>query len=106
MRKSLLAMLLIAANVAPVAAACYKDIGCTDRKRFRTSEVRRLDCATLWNMRNTILAENGFCFDDPRAAEEFEADVCNVKDLTKLPLNPNERSNFRTITKVESEKGC
>ena len=106
MRRLVLALLLLAAEAAPVLAACYDAIGCSDRKRFRTSEVRRSDCEKLWTMRNAILAENGYCFEDTRAAKTFSNDGCDVKDITRLPLNQNERANFRTITKVESEKGC
>lgn len=106
MRRLLLALLLLAAEAAPVAAACFDGIGCTDRKRFRTSDLRRNDCERLWTMRNSILAENGYCFNDARAAEAFGDAKCVVTDITKLPLNPTERSNFRTIAKVESEKGC
>jgi hypothetical protein len=106
MRKILLAVLLIAANGAPVAAACYDKLGCTDRKRFRTSDMRRMDCEKLWTMRNSILAENGYCFEDPRTAQAFGGTECKVKDITRLPLNPTERANFRTIAKVVTEKDC
>jgi hypothetical protein len=106
MRMILLAVVLIAADAAPVLSACFDRIGCTDSRRFRTSDLRRADCEKLWTMRNSILAENGYCFEDNRAAAAFADGKCAVKDITRLPLNPTERSNFRTITKVESEKGC
>ena len=106
MRVILLAVILLAGDAAPVLSACYDMVGCTDRKRFRTSDLRRADCEKLWLMRTSILAENGYCFDDARAAEFYGDAKCVVTDITKLPLNPTERSNFKTIAKVESEKGC
>ena len=99
MRRLVLALLLLAAEAAPVLAACYDAIGCTDRKRFRTSEVRRSDCEKLWTMRNAILAENGYCFEDARAAKTFSNDGCfvssNISPLGTIVIWPNSSSSAR-----------
>jgi hypothetical protein len=106
MRAILIAGLLLVAGLSPALAECFDKMGCSDRTRFRTSDLRRMNCESLWSMRNAILFENGYCFEDDRAAETFGNAKCKVKDITRLSLNPNERSNMRTISKVQTEKGC
>jgi hypothetical protein len=103
---SLLAVAMLLAEAAPALADCYKDIGCTASNRFRTSALRRLNCAALASIRNTILFENGYCFRQSNAIEMFGNANCKVNDITKLPLNEAERTNVRTINKLEAEKGC
>jgi hypothetical protein len=103
---SLLAVVIMLAEAAPALADCYKDIGCTASNRFRTSALRRLNCARLTSIRNTILFENGYCFRESGDIEVFGNVSCNVDDITKLPLNEAERTNVRTINKLKAEKGC
>jgi YARHG domain len=95
--------------VAPgaVRAACYEDVGCSDTDLFVAADLERLaECDILWEMRNTIYKEHGYCFHTPEAIAHFGNAGCKFDDAADVPLNSVERDNVTIIKSVEQRKGC
>jgi hypothetical protein len=91
---------------APARANCYELIGCSDQNYFKSSDLMQLGCQPLWEVRNWIYKENGYCFKTPKAIEAFGNAGCLYDDVAQVPLNQFERSNMQAIKKVEAKKGC
>ena len=90
----------------PSLAACYEDLGCTDEDRFSASELRNFKCSALWELRNVIYYEAGYCFKTKRAINHFGNDQCEIDDAEDLDFSRIEQSNIDTIARVEKRKGC
>jgi hypothetical protein len=91
---------------APARANCYELIGCTNKDYFKTSQRKQLSCQILWEVRNTIYKENGYCFHTQKAIAAFGNAGCKFDDSGDVPLNAAERHNVLAIKKVEAKKGC
>ncbi len=103
----ILATMAQLSGVTPGAAACYEDVGCTDRNIFPENQLHRLaECEILWEMRNTIYAERGYCFSTQRAISAFGNSGCRHNRAEDVPLNSVERANIATIQRVEARKRC
>jgi YARHG domain len=73
----------------------------------QASDLQRLaECDILWEMRNTIFKENGYCFHTPKAIAAFGNAGCLYDEVEAVPLNAIERDNVATIKSVERRKGC
>jgi hypothetical protein len=98
----------VAIVVAPgmARANCYEIIGCSDTDYFKPSQLKQLSCQALWEVRNWIYKENGYCFQTAKAIEVFGNAGCEFDDAADVPLNPAERHNVKAIKKVEKQKGC
>lgn len=70
------------------------------------AQLKQLSCQILWEVRNTIYKENGYCFKTKAAIKAFGNAGCTYKDMGAVPLNAYERSNVGAIVKVEKQKGC
>lgn len=108
-RACLFAASLAAALLIPVVAeaACYEDVGCTDQDVFPEGFLmRRAQCDILWEMRNSIYKERGYCFKTPRAIRHFGNAGCQYDSESAVPLSRIERTNAATIKRVEQMKGC
>jgi len=96
----------------PVLADCYDIVGCTDQDLFSkhydylASRSEGPNCEFLWQMRNQIFAEHGYCFQTERAISEIGNKGCRYKDLASVPLSSIERANIATIAKAEKLKSC
>jgi hypothetical protein len=107
-----LAMVFLAATATLAAAphearaGCYEDVGCTHNQRMSERALRRLNCGNLWFLRNSIYADNGYCFKTDQAISAFGNDGCRYRDQGLVPLNAYERYNVGLIRKVERRKGC
>ncbi len=88
------------------SANCYELIGCTNSNYFKPAQLKKLSCQILWEVRNTIYKENGYCFKTKKAKEELGNAGCIYHDMGAVPLNAYERANVGAITKVEKQKGC
>jgi hypothetical protein len=55
-----LAVLVIAPNAA--RANCYEIFGCTNSRYFEPAQLEQASWQILWEMRNWIYKENGYCF--------------------------------------------
>lgn len=94
------------ASPSPASANCYELIGCTNKDYFKTSQLKQLSCQILWEVRNTIYKENGYCFHTQKAIQAFGNAGCKYDNMGDVPLNAAERHNVLAIKKVEAKKGC
>jgi hypothetical protein len=104
-----LVLLLVGVASIPGAAraACYEDVGCSDTDLFVAEDLQRLaECDILWEMRNTIYKENGYCFHKPKAIQVFGNAGCKFDDAGAVPMSSVERDNVAVIKNVEQRKGC
>lgn len=99
-----LALLLI--SPAPARANCYEIFGCTNSQYFSVGQLKTASCQILWEMRNTIYKENGYCFHTQRAIKAFGNAGCLHDDAAKVPLNKAEKHNVSAIKQAERAKGC
>lgn len=91
---------------SPARANCYELIGCTNTDYFTASQLKQLSCQILWEVRNTIYKENGYCFHTQKAINAFGNAGCKYDDAGAVPLNAAERHNVSAIKKAEAKKGC
>jgi hypothetical protein len=94
-------------------AGCYDILGCTDRDLFsRNFEYLAAphpigpNCDFLWEMRNGIVAEHGYCFRSARGKETFGNEGCRYREAESMPLNWIEWANIATIRRAERLKSC
>ena len=111
LRTSILAFASVAGAFAlvpsRVEAACYEVQGCTNTSYFSERFLmREATCDILWQIRNQIYRENGYCFRTPRAIREFGNAGCRYDDVSAVSLNQFERANVATIRRVEAAKSC
>jgi YARHG domain len=92
--------------VAPVMANCYELIGCTDQDYFQEHQLEQLGCQPLWEVRNTIYKENGYCFHTAKAIKIFGNAGCQFDNVSDVSLNEIELHNVSAIKKVEKNKHC
>ena len=98
---------LVAATATPALADCYDVFGCSNRDVFRYRDlVSGPNCEFLWQMRNRIYQENGYCFKTARAIATLGNDGCRYTSEGALPMNRIERTNVDTIKKAEGALGC
>lgn len=96
----------IVESAAPARANCYELIGCSNQDYYKTSDLMQFGCQPLWEVRNWIYKENGYCFHTPKAIKAFGNAGCLYDNANHVPLNPVERANVKAIKKVEAKKGC
>ncbi len=90
----------------PAQANCYEMIGCTNSNYFKPAQLKKFSCQILWEIRNTIYHENGYCFKTKKAKNHFGNAGCTYNDMGSVPLNAYERANVGAIVKAEKQKGC
>jgi hypothetical protein len=106
MRKLAYALLISLLVATPASAACYAGIGCTDEDEFDAGDLEDLKCSGLWELRNVIYHEAGYCFKTRRAIDFFGNDDCEYDDAEDIRFSEVEQANIDTIAEVESERGC
>lgn len=94
------------AATGPAFAGCYQGLGCTDSDYFDKSDLRDLNCKSLWVVRNAMFDEHGYCFQTQRAISYFGNGGCWVNDAEDINFNKYERQNIETIKSVERQYGC
>ena len=104
---SLALVLMTLPNVA-ARADCFDVYGCTDRDIFKLSDIIETEatCDFLYQIRNGIYKEHGYCFKTPRAISELGNDGCRTSNLDALGLNRIEQTNAETILQAEKTKSC
>ena len=105
-KNGLLTILLLGSMASPAAASCYEHIGCTDSQSFEHERLELLSCQALWEVRNQIYHENGYCFQTGRGMVAFSNDTCTSADGAAIKLNSYERSNITFLKLVEKTNGC
>ena len=96
----------LAAAPAPARANCYETFGCTNSDYYKVAQLKQASCQILWEMRNQIYKENGYCFHTQRAIQAFGNAGCKYDDAGDVPLNKAERHNVSAIKKAEASNGC
>lgn len=97
---------------APVLADCYDIVGCSDRDLFSRNysylaSVRDgPTCDFLYQMRNRIYAEHGYCFQTARGQAEIGNDGCRTGNMAAIHLSRIEQANVATIQRAERAKYC
>lgn len=93
-------------TASPAQANCYETFGCTDSDYFATHQLEQASCQVLWEVRNTIFKERGYCFGTAKAAKAFGNAGCLYDNVASVPRNDFERANISAIKEVENSKGC
>jgi hypothetical protein len=106
MRKLAYALLISLLIATPAQAACFSGIGCTDEDEFDADDLSELKCSALWELRNSIYFEAGYCFQTKRAINFFGNDECEYDDAEDIEFSSVEQTNINTIVDVEAENGC
>jgi YARHG domain len=96
----------VSMSAVPAQANCYELIGCSNQDYYKTSDLMQLGCQPLWEVRNWIYKENGYCFHTPKAIEAFGNAGCLYDNAAQVPLNAAERHNVTMVKKAEAKKGC
>jgi hypothetical protein len=91
---------------SPLAQIATSLIGCSNKDYYKHSDLMQLGCQPLWEVRNWIYKENGYCFHTPKAIKVFGNAGCKYDDAADVPLNAAERHNVKAIKKAEAKKGC
>jgi len=100
------AVTVLLLSPSPSRANCYELIGCTHKDYFKAYKLKKLSCQILWEVRNTIYKENGYCFHTAKGIKFFGNAGCKYDDAGAVPLNKAESYNVNAIKKVEQKKGC
>ncbi len=102
-----LGTLMVLASVPSVHAECYDVFGCSDRTYFRLNDLMRgPNCEFLWQMRNSMYKERGYCFNTRRGIATFGNAGCQYDNVNEVPLNQFERANAATIQQAERALAC
>jgi hypothetical protein len=96
----------LVAEPVPAKANCYETIGCSNSQYFKLSDLKQLSCQALWEVRNWIYKENGYCFHTPRGIKTFGNAGCLYDEEGQVPLNEVEKYNASAIKKIEAARGC
>jgi YARHG domain len=103
----LAATLLPVLAIAPAMAGdCYEGIGCPSTQYFSKPALKELGCQPLWEVRNRIYKDRGYCFKTAAAITAFGNTGCTITNQASVPLNAFERANVGLIRSVEKAKGC
>jgi hypothetical protein len=90
----------------PASAMCVEGLGCTDAEKFTPEQLEAQTCEVLWEVRNTMLFEQKFCFQERAAAERFGNKGCTIDNMDYLQFNGFEQSNFEAVSKAQTAKSC
>ena len=110
-RRLIFAAAAFTALAGPVIADCYDVLGCTNQTEFSAHYAYLVSpdgptCDFLYQMRNRIYAEHGYCFSTARGIAEIGNKGCHITDVDKVPLSQIERDNAATILKAENARHC
>lgn len=104
---------MVVSFAAPALADCYDFVGCTNQDDFNqhysdylASSANGPTCDYLYQMRNRIYAEHGYCFTTPRGISEIGNQGCHIHDQAQVPLSNIERNNVAVILRAENARRC
>jgi hypothetical protein len=100
---------LVFMQTSPASATaqrCYEGFGCPHTDKFKYWQLKQASCQILWEMRNYIYKDNGYCFQTPEAISHFGNAGCTINNMGNVPLNSVERYNISKIIKAEKFRGC
>jgi hypothetical protein len=101
-----LSMIFLSSVMSSARAGCYEIIGCTNSDAFQERDLSRMSCQILGEVRNSIYAENGYCFKKLKYQRMFGNQNCSYTSDGDVPMSRLERANVRAIRNVERDMGC
>jgi hypothetical protein len=96
---------LLPAMPGTAQAGCHL-IDCVEPVYVPKSQLKPLNCETLWILRNSIYKDHKYCFKTSRAINWFGNAGCLYDDVADVPLPKVQRGNISRIKQVEAAKGC
>ena len=109
-RNSLVVLIALAlsstASFPARAGQCYELIGCASSQFFDRHGLFQLGCQPLWEVRNRIFKDRGYCFHTEAGISLMGNGGCYINDQGSVPLNSYESANVAAIRRVEQAKGC
>lgn len=63
-------------------------------------------CASLWQERNQVYKDAGYCFKTARAIQAFGNAGCSYDNQNDVPLSANQRAFVKDIVEQERRMGC
>jgi YARHG domain len=94
----------------PARANCYELFGCTNSDYcsdyYKASQLKQASCQIVWEMRNQIYKENGYCLRTLKAIDTFGNTGCVHDDVADVPLNNAKQHNVSAIQEAEAANGC
>jgi hypothetical protein len=64
------------------------------------------NCGDLWQARNQIYKDQGYCFRTARAIRVFGNGGCRYDDINDVPLSANQRREVSEIMRYERMRSC
>jgi hypothetical protein len=64
------------------------------------------NCGELWQQRNQVYKDQGYCFRTARAIRTFGNSGCRYDDIDDVPLSANQRRDVAEIQRYERMRGC
>jgi YARHG domain len=64
------------------------------------------NCEELWQNRNQIYKDAGYCFRTARAIRAFGNAGCQYDNLNFVPLSPVQRREIADIQRYENRRNC
>lgn len=101
-----LSMIFMGGGMPSAHAGCYEIIGCTNSDAFQERDLFRMSCQVLGEVRNSIYADNGYCFKKLKYQRIFGNQGCSYTRDGDVPMSRLERANVRAIRNVERSMGC
>ena len=71
-----------------------------------TSAANAYSCNQLWNARNTIFKDAGYCFHTQRGIRAFGNAGCQYDSQSDVPLSDRDRDRVNAIQRSETLQGC
>ena len=88
------------------AGQCYEGIGCASSQYFSKASLAELGCQPLWEVRNRIYKDRGYCFHTASGINMMGNQGCFINNQGSVPLNVYESANVGAIRSVERAKSC
>ncbi|MEQ1719410.1 MAG: YARHG domain-containing protein [Hyphomicrobium sp.] len=63
-------------------------------------------CGELWEMRNQVFKDNGYCFKSAKAIKHFGNAGCQYDSEADVPVSDTDRSTIRDIKRSQVRQGC
>jgi hypothetical protein len=70
---------------SPAQANCHENFGCTDSEYFAAYQLEQASCQVLWEVRNIIFKERGYCFAPQKAVKAFAMPAAFITTLRACP---------------------
>lgn len=70
---------------SPAQANCHENFGCTDSEYFAAYQLEQASCQVLWEVRNIIFKERGYCFAPQRRSRPSQCRLPLSRRCARAP---------------------